>query len=225
MCNSTTYCNPNKTKKVNITMVVLIDDTTGQTNIFESNDVAPEKIIEQMQHNTQLWSDLMWISGRLLELDKCSYHLVYYVFLDGGTPVMASKQQGQTLQVRQTGNIRQADIEHKNPYTPHKTLGHFKAPGGNGATQLNVLKELAHAYAIQVTTSALTHTEAKIYFNSCYYKSIGYMLGQLFFTEKEVQSIEQEATQAFTSKMGFSRNMVCVICEGPYNLGGTAVTP
>eukprot|EP00957_Ditylum_brightwellii_P083374 6338160-Ditylum_brightwellii.AAC.1 len=98
---------------------------------------------------------------------------------------MASKQQGPTLQVRQAGSNTQTDIEYKNPYMPHKTLGHFKVPGGNGVTQLNVLKKLAHKYAIKVMRSALTHTEARISFDSCYCKSIGYMLGQSFFAEKE----------------------------------------
>eukprot|EP00957_Ditylum_brightwellii_P176238 13419376-Ditylum_brightwellii.AAC.1 len=51
---------------------------------------------------------------------------------------MASNQQGPTLQVRQAENNVQTDIEYKNPSMPHKTLGHFKAPGGNGA---------AHAHA------------------------------------------------------------------------------
>eukprot|EP00957_Ditylum_brightwellii_P167239 12731190-Ditylum_brightwellii.AAC.1 len=76
MCNSTTFCNPNKITKVHITMVGFVDDTTDQTNIFESNDAVSEQLIEQMQHNAQIWSDLL-------------------------TPVMASRQQGPTT--RNTG--------------------------------------------------------------------------------------------------------------------------
>eukprot|EP00957_Ditylum_brightwellii_P113638 8663986-Ditylum_brightwellii.AAC.1 len=135
---------------------------------------------------------------------------------------MALKQQGPILQVRQAENDIQTEIEYKIPYTPHKTLGHFKVPDSNGAMQLNVLKCLAHEYAIKVMTSALTHTEAKMYFDSCYCKSIGYVLGQSFSTKKEVQIIEQEAIQAFTSKIVFDRNMAYVIQEGPYNLGRAA---
>eukprot|EP00957_Ditylum_brightwellii_P051863 3933461-Ditylum_brightwellii.AAC.1 len=160
MCNGATFCDPKKKTKVHITMVGFMDDTTGQTNIFEPNDMTAEKLIEQIQHNAQLWSDLLWISGGSLELDRCSYNLVYYVFLDDGTPVMASTQQGPRLQVRQAGNDIQTDIEYKNPYTSYKTLRHFKAPGGNGTTYLDVLKYLAHEYAIKVMISALTHTEA-----------------------------------------------------------------
>eukprot|EP00957_Ditylum_brightwellii_P134960 10290067-Ditylum_brightwellii.AAC.1 len=59
MCNSATFCNPNKITKVHITTVRFIDDTTGRTNIFESNDVSPEKLIKQMQHNLQLGTPVM----------------------------------------------------------------------------------------------------------------------------------------------------------------------
>eukprot|EP00957_Ditylum_brightwellii_P018023 1358279-Ditylum_brightwellii.AAC.1 len=62
---------------------------------------------------------------------------------------MTSKQQGLTLQVRHTRNDRQIDIEYKNPHALHKTLGCFKALGGKGTVQLNVLKKLAHEYAIK----------------------------------------------------------------------------
>eukprot|EP00957_Ditylum_brightwellii_P124044 9455595-Ditylum_brightwellii.AAC.1 len=72
-------------------------------------------------------------------------------------------------------------------------MGHFKAPGGNGTMQLNVLKKLAHEYTIKVMASALTNTEARMYFDSYYCKSIGYISGQSFFTEKEIQTLDQEA--------------------------------
>eukprot|EP00957_Ditylum_brightwellii_P211017 15365670-Ditylum_brightwellii.AAC.1 len=79
----------------------------------------------------------------------------------------------------------------KTPYTPHKTLGHCKAPGGGGFTQKQILKEIATRYAVRVMTSALIHTEA-----------------------------QREAICSFTSKMGYNRNMVHVIREGPYQYGG-----
>eukprot|EP00957_Ditylum_brightwellii_P184282 14037050-Ditylum_brightwellii.AAC.1 len=73
-------------------------------------------------------------------------------------------------------------------------------------------------------TSALTHTETRMYVDSCYCKSIGYVLGQSFFTEKEIQALEQDAMRAFTSKMGFDRNMKYAIWEDPYHLAGAAIT-
>eukprot|EP00957_Ditylum_brightwellii_P198532 15130758-Ditylum_brightwellii.AAC.1 len=72
-------------------MVGFVDNTTGQTNDFEDNKVTPGELIEQMTTDAQIWSDLLQISSGLLELDKCLYHLIYYVFLEDGTPVISSK--------------------------------------------------------------------------------------------------------------------------------------
>eukprot|EP00957_Ditylum_brightwellii_P201968 15327992-Ditylum_brightwellii.AAC.1 len=83
-----------------------------------------------MQHNAQLWSDLLWLSGSLLELDKCSYHFIYYCFLADGTPIMRSQCTGPSLDVTQSSSKAKTTIEYKSPYTPYKILGHYNAPAG-----------------------------------------------------------------------------------------------
>eukprot|EP00957_Ditylum_brightwellii_P151760 11556510-Ditylum_brightwellii.AAC.1 len=57
-------------------------------------------------------------------------------------------------------------------------LGHKKAPGSANASQKNALQKKSERYTIKASTSALKQHEAKMYYNSCYIKSIGYVLGQ-----------------------------------------------
>eukprot|EP00957_Ditylum_brightwellii_P083805 6370186-Ditylum_brightwellii.AAC.1 len=73
---------------------------------------------------------------------------------------MATNQQGQKLQIQQPDTNTTVEIKYKTPYTPHMTLGHYKAPDGGSFTQKQILKEIATRYAVRVMTSALTHTEA-----------------------------------------------------------------
>eukprot|EP00957_Ditylum_brightwellii_P204652 15340290-Ditylum_brightwellii.AAC.1 len=80
-------------------MVGFVDDATGQTNTFYNNGSTPEEILKLMQYNTQLWFDLLWLLGGLLELNKCSYHFINYAFLIDSTPVMVSKRAGPPLKV------------------------------------------------------------------------------------------------------------------------------
>eukprot|EP00957_Ditylum_brightwellii_P146463 11151274-Ditylum_brightwellii.AAC.1 len=82
-----------------------------------------------MQEDAQLWSDLLWLAGDLLELDKCSYHFIWYVFLNDGMLVMQAARPGPALVVNQSNNKTDTEIKYKNPYTLHETLGHLKAPG------------------------------------------------------------------------------------------------
>eukprot|EP00957_Ditylum_brightwellii_P125367 9555091-Ditylum_brightwellii.AAC.1 len=130
---------------------------------------------------------------------------------------------GPTLQVRQANNDQMIDIEYKTPYTPHKTLGHYKTPGGHMLTQQHVLNQTTTRYAIRAMTSAPTHSKAHMHFDSCYCRSVGYVLGQLFFMTTELQTLESKAIQAFTSKLGYNRNMAYVIRESPYQFGGAAI--
>eukprot|EP00957_Ditylum_brightwellii_P076807 5838611-Ditylum_brightwellii.AAC.1 len=62
---------------------------------------------------------------------------------------MATSQQGQKLQIRQPDTNTLAEIKYKTPYTPHKTLGHYKAPCGWGLTQKQILKEIATRYDVR----------------------------------------------------------------------------
>eukprot|EP00957_Ditylum_brightwellii_P019882 1499901-Ditylum_brightwellii.AAC.1 len=83
-------------------------------------------------------------------------------------------------------------IKYKNAYTVHKTLGHRKAPAGVNSLQTTVLTDKANEYAVKGSASSLTHSEAKMYYNSCHIKSVRYVLGQCFFTDQDCKEIEQD---------------------------------
>eukprot|EP00957_Ditylum_brightwellii_P127999 9761418-Ditylum_brightwellii.AAC.2 len=94
-------------------MVGFVDDSTGQTNNLFDNQATPEELIKLSQQDAQLWSDLLWLSGGLLELDKCSYHLIYYTFLNDGTPVMVSHCPGPALEVTKPNTTNMITIKYK----------------------------------------------------------------------------------------------------------------
>ena len=103
-----------------------------------------------MQHDSQLWNDLLWTSGGKLELPKCGYHTVYYTFKPDGTPILhqeklssdsgAETPEPFTFDYDTTEITRQhqitiksasgtpISITAKDVNTPRKNLGHFKSP-------------------------------------------------------------------------------------------------
>eukprot|EP00957_Ditylum_brightwellii_P184769 14073093-Ditylum_brightwellii.AAC.1 len=56
-------------------------------------------------------------------------------------------------------------------------------------------------YAIKASPTSLTHQEAKMYYNICYIISVGYVLGQYFFTQDKLEEIEKDAIRVFTSQI------------------------
>jgi hypothetical protein len=57
------FCSPNQQMSVSLSMIGFMDDSTGQVNSFlVTEQPSPEFLQSIMQHNAQLWSDLLWVS-------------------------------------------------------------------------------------------------------------------------------------------------------------------
>jgi hypothetical protein len=71
------FTSPDKSMSVNLSMVGFVDDSTGHVNKF-NDDVQPhpDALAEIMRLDAQLWSNLLWLSGGLLELPKCLYIII-----------------------------------------------------------------------------------------------------------------------------------------------------
>ncbi len=60
------FTTPDQQMSVNLSMVGFVDDITGQVNDFLANTQPnPEQLASIMQHDAQLWSNLLWISDGL----------------------------------------------------------------------------------------------------------------------------------------------------------------
>ena len=80
--SSATYCNPDWSNHIDLSMIGFVDDTNGQANSFfdtESKELL-QTTITRAAHNATLWSKLLDASGGALELTKCSYHVMHWQF-------------------------------------------------------------------------------------------------------------------------------------------------
>jgi hypothetical protein len=131
---------PDRTVTVSFSMVGFIDNSTGTVNAFnDTTQPSPEELLNKMTHDAQLWHDLLWCSGGMLELPKCSYHFLYFDYQPDGTPLPRGGQVGPSLSIKSpTDEV--VNITPKSVYNTHTTLGHKKAPAGTGKTQLLTLQ-------------------------------------------------------------------------------------
>jgi hypothetical protein len=94
------FCTPDKQMPVSLSMVGFVDDSTRQVNEFALNTQPTPKFLRQvMKLDAQLWSDLLWLSGGLLELGKCSFHQIHFDFKQDGSPTMRGGIYGEPLQI------------------------------------------------------------------------------------------------------------------------------
>jgi hypothetical protein len=182
-----TFESPDRTVHVTFSMVGFVDDSTGTVNSFAS-DMQPttKSLLAKMQHNAQLWHDLLWCSGGMLELPKCSYHFLYFDYKPDGTPIPRGDQVGPSLTI-QSPTDETVDTPHKSVFNTHKTLGHHKAPAGQGTTQIQKLRAIQSTPSQCLASSLATTSQASSFYHTIYLPSI-YVLPQSFFSAKTLDS-------------------------------------
>ena len=145
-----------------------VDDTSNRTNFFE-REVQPtmEEILRLMHHDAQLWNDLLWASGGLLELPKCSYHHIHFQFISQGKPSMIKGRFGPNFVMRDA-NQEEVRIKQLSVNKSHKTLGCHKDPVGNQIKQLQVLQENCLDFAKVIQSNVLSRYDSTIFYHHIY---------------------------------------------------------
>jgi hypothetical protein len=212
---------PDKSVTIKNFMVGFVDDSTGQVNDFLSDDGPTLDILVcLMAHDAQLWNDLLHVSGGLLEVTKCSYHILYFSFRPNGIPFMTSGLQGLVLDLTSSLTGAPIHVKKKSAYECHKTLGHQKAPAGNSAKHLNQVMTTARQLAQQVALSPATRIQAMLFFWSIYVATVRFSLPQCFYTKPTLDKAQSKSIPLILAKSGYMRTTAYSILFGPKVLGG-----
>jgi hypothetical protein len=163
------YCAPNRTNHLEIGMIGFVDNFNGQTNQFlaDETETTVDEVLVQMQSNSQTWSALLGASGGTLELSKCSYHVLKWVFSAQGDPVLYTDRARYapiTVSDQHTGKTQA--IEYLSPYSSHKTLGHYKDPAGTQKEQQRKLQQKSDKAVAFLWKCPLTREESWAFYFS-----------------------------------------------------------
>lgn len=81
------YCTPDNSLTIKLSMAGFVDDTKRQTNDMQMDKALPlATLMERMQDDTQLWGGILHVSGGALEIPKCNYYVMQWLFAADGCP-------------------------------------------------------------------------------------------------------------------------------------------
>jgi Reverse transcriptase (RNA-dependent DNA polymerase) len=124
---------------------------------------TPTMILEETAEAAQWWEALLHASGGKLELDKCFYYLVYWVFDEEGVPrLMAAEEYPTTVTIRDSATNKPVNITPKSSLEAHKTLGAMECPSGDNSAEVARLHEKAKGLGQRIATASFTAFEANI---------------------------------------------------------------
>ena len=175
--------------------------------------------MNKVQHDAQLWNDLLFVSGGKLELTKCSYHPLRFRFSADGSPTVDTTLPP-AINIIDSITKDTVKVVALSPHAPHKTLGHWKAPAGLGTTQLTTLKTKMQMLSVRIATSWLSRYGARLAYHALYVAVLQYVLPQCHFKSKVLRKAEKQALPALYAKCRFSRRTPQALLFAPREYGG-----
>ena len=173
--------------------------------------------MDKMQHDAQLWHDLLWNSGGALELPKCFYQILHWEFNDG-KPILMGKSKSK-LQVK-AANGEIIAVKEKSPYSLWKTLGQHISTRTAKNTQAKTLMEKVQEHHQFLKSQPLTRHEMWTYYFAVWLPSVTFPTPNYWITRKDMVKILSKVMPTIISKCGFNRNTKKTIIYGPWALGG-----
>jgi exonuclease III len=222
--------NPLKDALVKFYSTGFVDDVTlwicNMARSLEEGE-SMQQLVQEMSTAAQWWEQLLHSTGGKLELPKCFYCVVYWIFEDSGEARLAlpdeiSERCG-PIKIVESGCGSEVEIRMMSPLESHRTLGAMEAPDGNYGPERDRLKAKSAAFLKKVRRAKLSVAEAYALHRSYYVPSMAYSLVVGTLTLGEACAMQSAVVRCLLPAMGFCRNTPSAIVFGPESLGGVGL--
>ena len=215
-CNGATYTDLEGTVRLRLGMAGYVDDNSVQVNCHPN---LRSSLIFKATHDAQLWSDILWSSGGVLEHDKCSYHYLRTDFDSNGAPVFRAGTHGDPIQIKDayanTTTLKQLSV-----YSPYKTLGTYQCPGRRQKKQTQELINRSKSLVRTLATSSCGGHAAWLFYSSVFCKSVGYPLAISRLSDRQILIVQGPMNPIILNHLGYNRRLAHDLAFCPRNLGG-----
>mgnify|MGYP000208384865 CR=1 FL=1 len=219
------FSDPLSTAEIKRLIDAFVDDATIFNNAFTSPDQSPETLAQSLQEAAQWWEELLTATGGKLELDKCFYYLIYWLFNNEGEARLATKDDFQHIKImiesHDPASLGQMnEITQREPGEAHKTLGFMAHPLGDLDAEFKRLKSKANSHAARIRATSSSPREARTMYSAYYLAGMKYTLPASNFSCNELVSIQAAPRAAFLNAMGYHSNTPSAVAFGPPELLG-----
>ena len=201
-----------------------VDDITHFSNEFIGSLRDEDNLLDLAKATSltaQWWEKLLHATGGKLELQKCFFYMMYWVFNSEGEARLLSKNDTPsevTITDSETGET--VHITQQDCNVAHKTLGAMETPSGDYKPEVARLLAKSKSIAQKISTASINSSEARIIYRSMYIPSINYSFPAGILTLREAEQVQGSTIQALLSAMGFTPGMPRAVVFGPTESGG-----
>jgi hypothetical protein len=135
-----TIADPTIATRMRRVMDAFVDDTTGNKFIEQlmgmDNKIGLHKVLEELTATAQLWERLLTASGGALELSKCFYYIVHWIWEGGNARLARLDELNKKIELTDSITNERVSVRAKETNESHKTLGIFLNPTGDFSDEI-----------------------------------------------------------------------------------------
>jgi hypothetical protein len=214
-----TFTSFDRSLLVPIYMMGFVDDCSQRVNKFDASEQpTAAHLLHLMEQDVHRWKELLWASGGMLELSKCSFHLIQSDWNQDGHPFLNGCHNSHSIHISHQGITTR--ISQMSNYQSHKTLGCYVNPAHSQKQAFKQTLAKNERLAQILESNYLSRSEAWVFYNSIYLPSITYPLALTPLSQEQCAKLDIRILKALLPRTGFNRNMAREIRYAPRHLGG-----
>ena len=187
-----------------------------------TSQVTCRKISGSIQELSQTAERALFVSGGALELTKCLWYLIHWLWDHRERAYLASSDDAPaSLMMTQGDNFNeQTKIARLEPSDSHRTLSCFINILGDCVKQHEVLAQKATEYEASVRHPRIGKVDAYIQYLVFLHPGITFTLSVSSIYNSKLSTLQQRLLVPVKHKMKFRRTLPNAILFGPRGLGG-----
>ncbi|KAI2493732.1 hypothetical protein MHU86_20802 [Fragilaria crotonensis] len=197
-----------------------VDDTA--IGLTDTGERSLSELVAALASVAQTWEQLLHFSGGGLNLQKCSWYVMYWDWRQGRPGLREIKADDPTVQLYQgSGQPRSVStIRRQQLHESSRILGVHQTPLGDFSDHITVLKAKADRFAGYIRSPRLTKSDLKVFHRSIYKPAMLYSLPAIAVDEEELEKIQSKIIPTIVQRLGFSSKLATAVRYGPVSMGG-----
>lgn len=208
---------PNMEREIQHSSIAFADDTDGQESCPTEEDDAMLKVIQQLRHSAQTWSNIVQICGGLIALHKCNWQLIAWEISAGRIRMVSSTTEQMSMN---DGKGSEATIEYLPPDQPNVGLGYRICPDGSQTHHFQTTLEAVTDLCRKAEGAYLTESEARQLLTQRLIPKVSYALKASSFSAGECRKLNTQIRRTFLPITRLNRHFPGAVLYGPTNYGG-----
>ncbi|KAL3762232.1 hypothetical protein ACHAWU_004770 [Discostella pseudostelligera] len=208
---------PNLSRAIRHNSVSFADDTDGQVSRPPTAPTPIPSVVQDLQHNAQVWNNLVNICGGLIALHKCNWQLIAWEMVSGHLRMVTTTSE---RLIMEDGKGAYAIIDFLPPDHPNVGLGFRICPDGNTSHHFTATKTAIERLCWGASGTHLTESEMRQLLHQRLLPKLKYALHATSFTTKECNTINTMIRGTIVPALRLNRHFPNAVLYGPIELGG-----